>query len=774
MGMNKKLYSHIFIILLCFSVNGQTINIKGALFDKEQRRISNGVIFLNPGNLATTSDKNGEFAFTCLPGKKQITTRVMGFRLATIKLDAVSDTVISIFLQVDPFELNEVIVIADSVKTTEVTARGSFILTPASQHEAPKLFSEPDLLKSFQILPGVVSGKDGSSDIYVRGGGTGQNIIYANGCYFFLSGHLLGLTSPYDIDFLESAELIKDYFPSEFGGGASSVIHLNFKNIRSDSLKAQLRLGLLSSGVIIQMPFRKINLTAGVKRGNYSIYAPLLKAITAKHVGDFLPPNNYSFYDGYLQLSHSSSKLGNMRYLFFGNYDNGKTRDKTTGENADTSINYISGIATGWNNMVHAFQWNLPAGQKKWRLDLNYNRISYKRDIYMQTEKFLVNDQRVGFEETSFSFSPVINNIGAAIVLINENKRFSYTAGISNRLRFFSPNVIATSTINDSVRKNEYSVDNVLNEPAIFLTSTVSLSDKILMNAGARLSGGFTEDIQYYIFEPRLRIDYKPGSVFSHHINYVRLSQFDHSVEGSNIGLRSMLWLPVSKNFGPEVSDIISTGIQGRISNNYVWTFDAYVKKILGMVDFKPGASFLYNKTFDDLLDRVKGRAYGIETFIVKRTGRITGSASYTYSRSKREWGSSAGLIWIPSNADRPHNGNITMKYYLNKKLSMGFNWIFTSGSPATIYSHDTQFYKWYETKNNIRYPDYHRLDLSLRRTFKLNKFFINLDFDIYNVYNRKNTFYLQETYDEKRKTFIYRNVSLFPVMPSLTMTIKY
>jgi hypothetical protein len=226
--------------------SAQNIKISGKLFNKDDgETINNGVIFINPGNNEATTDSKGEYSFNTTPGLKHITTQVMGFRPVTLKFTATSDTVINIYVQVSPFALREVTIIADSIKDVEITSRGSFILTPAALRQTPRLFSEPDLLKSFQLLPGVLAGKDGSSDIYVRGGGTGQNIILANGCYFFLPGHLLGVISPYDLDFIESAELYKDYFPSELGGGASSVISLDFKKPQSDSLRAQLRFGLL-------------------------------------------------------------------------------------------------------------------------------------------------------------------------------------------------------------------------------------------------------------------------------------------------------------------------------------------------------------------------------------------------------------------------------------------------------------------------------------------------------------------------------------------------
>jgi len=79
---------------------------------------------------------------------------------------------------------------------------------------------------------------------------------------------------------------------------------------------------------------------------------------------------------------------------------------------------------------------------------------------------------------------------------------------------------------------------------------TKQLTDKIQLDAGLRLSGAITQNAGFLILEPRLRLAFDPGGTISPHINYVRLSQFDHSIEGSNTGLRTMLWLPVSKDFG--------------------------------------------------------------------------------------------------------------------------------------------------------------------------------------------------------------------------------
>ncbi len=777
--MMKKIFTFSLIIILStYSVIiGQTLTVSGKLFDKEKGRIiSNGLIFLNPGNISTTTNLNGEYSFSCPAGLKQLSTQVLGYRSATIDFKVSSDTIINIYLEVLLLELDEVTVTGEQIKNVRITQDGNIILTPAAMRETPRIFSEPDLLKSLQLMPGVVAGKDGSSDIYVRGGGTGQNIILANGCYFFLPGHFLGIISAIDLDFLESAELYKDYFPAELGGGASSVISLQFKKPQSDSLHVQLRLGMLSSGLTIELPVKRINLniSAGLKRGNYSVYAPILKKLVSEEIIEFLPSDNYTFYDGFFNIEYSSKKLGKMNYLFFGNFDKGKDENEMTGKNADTVIFNLDRFTTGWKSVVHSLHWeSMSKNSLIWKFDLNYNRLSMNREIYHQTEKRF-DERRFDLIETSYAFSPALNIVGSSLTVSEDYGNFSWSAGITDRMKYFSPNIVSIHSSYNKAYNHTFGETSKINEPGAFISSTYHISGKLLLDAGLRLSGAFTNNFSFVIPEPRLRLSYNLNGNLSPHINYVKLSQSDHSVEGSNAGLRTLLWLPVTKDFGPEISNVVSAGFQGQFKNHFVWTLDAYYKKIKGMVDYKSGASFVYDTTFVDLLDVVKGKAYGLEAGIIKRTGNLTGSLSYTYSRSKREYWVPEGLIWIPSNADRPHNFNLALKYHLKTRTSFGLNWVYQSGAPATIYEQEASYGEFFDTKNNIRYFDYHRLDLSIRQIIYKRKFSISIDADIYNVYNHKNTYYFKEVYDWWEKKYYFKNIYLFPIMPTLTILIKY
>lgn len=771
-----------FKLILLFStgsaIYSQTISVRGKLFDKEDGSIiSNGTIFLDPGRRITVTNLNGEYIISCPPGQKQLSTQVLGYKAVTLEFNFNSDTVINIYLQVSTFELKEVKVIGDQVKNVRITSHGSVVVTPAALHETPRLFSEPDLLKSFQFMPGVVAGKEGSSEILVRGGSAGQNIILANGCYFFLPNHFLGTISPIDLDFLESAELYKDYFPAELGGGAASVISLEFKKPQKDSLRAQLRLGMLSSGITIELPFKKTDwkMTAGLKRGNYSIYEPLLKKIVSKDISEYLPSGNYSFYDGFLRLTKNSEKLGNFDYLFFGNHDNGKDEKVTVGRSADTLIFHTDGISSGWKNMLHALQWEVPVrNELRWKLNLNYNQLTMNQKIYSDHEKYY--DGRTFYvQEASFLSAPAISNISTSVIVsgFNEDNN-KWSAGVSNRIRSFTPNIIANNNSNGKVIINAFGESSKVLELATFFSSSWHIFEKLQFDAGLRISGALTKGASYIIPEPRIRLSFDPEAFISPHLNYVRLSQFDHSIVGSNAGLRSTIWIPVSKDFGPEISDVVSAGFQGQFNTQFGWNIDGYFKKITGIVDYKSGASFVFDTTFVDILDRIKGRAYGLEAGIFKKNGKLRGSVSYTYSRSKREFYIPEGIVWIPSAADRPQNFNLTLKYYFKTKTSFGINWVYQSGAPTTIYMQEASFGEFFKSKNNIRYFDYHRMDISIRQSIFRKRFSIFLDADIFNVYNRKNTFYFKKMYDGFQKLYYFKNVSLFPIMPSLTLTIKY
>lgn len=171
--MKIKLAYITFLILIPSILSGQTYRILGCVHDQENNPISAATLLIKPDGRQTFSDNSGNYAFVLSPGAKELTVRILGYNSVTIKFWLKTDTTINLNLQLSPFKLKEVLVISDSTKNMKVTHYGSFIVTPSVLHEIPKLFGEPDLLKSLQFLPGVTPGKEGTSNFSVRGGGAG-------------------------------------------------------------------------------------------------------------------------------------------------------------------------------------------------------------------------------------------------------------------------------------------------------------------------------------------------------------------------------------------------------------------------------------------------------------------------------------------------------------------------------------------------------------------------------------------------------------------------
>jgi hypothetical protein len=778
--MKKILSPTIFAIIFLLNINSalsQTINISGKIYDAENKVPIEGChVKINPDNVTVISRSDGTFNKSCKAGVKSLYVSIIGYTSLNINLFCKHDTVINIELQNVTYQLKSIYVVEDIARSIQFTKHGNIIIEPSAIKEFPHLFSEPDMMKSIQLLPGVNTGREGSSELFVRGGGSGQNVILSNGCYFFQPDHLLGLVSTFDLDFIDRSELIKDYFPSELGGGASSIIKVDYKGQKVDSFNIRLRLGLITSGITSSIPIRKLNLTisGGIKLSNYSFYSSLLKKTLNKEIVDFLPPDDYKFYDSYLRIFYEPPRLGNLSYLFLNSHDYGNQIAEYKNHNADTIKITRDELKIGWKSSVHALEWNLPLrNNNKILYDININQLTYQRCISLINENYKNEDELISQEIKRSEFSPVILNLGTSLVF-NHKKILNYTFGFSYRFRDFNQNIIVTDFSNSSFIENNLTSQENISESSIFINTEFPVSKVVGLDAGLRLSSAFLSNDKFLILEPRLRLTFNLANNHSFHLNFNKLSQFDHSIESSSIGLRTIMWKPVTSKFGPEISNIFSGGFIGQPRKKFQYSIEGYYKMISGMVDFKPGASLLFNSSPEDLFDKVKGRSYGIETYLAKIKGKLSGNISYTYSRSLREWESPSGLIWISSGADRPHNFILMAKYQVAKNTKFGFYWTYITGLPATLSLHSTIFGQWFETKNNIRFPDYHRLDLSLRQTFNFKWFKMLIDIDIYNLYNRKNTFYLKRIQSDQTGTNIYKNISLFPIMPTLSLTLNY
>ena len=178
------------------------------------------------------------------------------------------------------------------------------------------------------------------------------------------------------------------------------------------------------------------------------------------------------------------------------------------------------------------------------------------------------------------------------------------------------------------------------------------------------------------------------------------------------------------------------------------------------------------------------GWAYGGEIFLQKKTGRTTGWIGYTLAWSKRRFPDlNQGRIF-PYKYDRRHDISVVAIHKFSPTLTLSGTWVYGTGNAITLSQGrflvgPIQEVEDYGERNSYRMAAYHRFDLDLSKTKKKKWGEIINSFSIYNVYSRRNPYYLyfRPGYSfngvEQEKPS-YRQVSLFPIIPSFSKAFRF
>jgi hypothetical protein len=206
------------------------------------------------------------------------------------------------------------------------------------------------------------------------------------------------------------------------------------------------------------------------------------------------------------------------------------------------------------------------------------------------------------------------------------------------------------------------------------------------------------------------------------------------------------------------------------------------------VTDFADNANLFLNDDAPVEYRQGESEAYGLEFYLEKTKGNLTGFASYTLSKVQRDIPEVNQDRVFLANYDRRHVFNILGNYVLDDRWSIGGSFTFSTGRPFTLptgrYEYDDYNVDLYSARNSYKLPNFHRLDLSANYEPRKNaqrKWKQSWSFSIYNVYNRKNpyTIFTQsvenddgEVIDPNRKEA--KMVYLFPILPSVSWKIKF
>lgn len=778
----KRFYSvlpvffFVFILSAAYGQKAGRYTISGHIRDKNTGEFLPGttisVLELKTG---TVSNSYGFYSITLPAGNYHLVFSFIGYKSRTQTIHLQKDTLINIDLSSSSGQLREV-EIKSSARQEHLTAPQMSVTKMSMKNIAvmPSLLGEVDLIKALQMLPGVKFVAEGSSGMSVRGGGPDQNLILLDEATVYNAGHLMGFFSVFNPDAVQNVKLYKGDIPAEYGGRLSSLIEVRMKEGNNKTFHGQGGIGLISSRLMLEGPIVK-NKASFMISGRRT-YADLFLKLSRN---DDLRNNQLYFYDLNTKLNFS---LNNNNHFFFSGYF-GKDVFKN---------DYLK---MDWGNATGTFRWNHIFGEK---LFSNFSAIISRFDYNLG----LSEDNPRAFEWqsslTDFAFKDHFD------WFIDPKNKLSF--GFSIIYHDFYPGRI--EGIGKEAIIDEYRLpDNYALENALYVSHQLK-TGKFTLKYGVRFSlfsnlgpatvyhyneqyvvtdsSVYTSSRIYNTYsgiEPRLGLVFQLNNSSSLKASYSRNYQYVQQAQNSTAGNPMDIWFPADPNIKPQSADEIATGFYHQFKNGaFFLSTELYYKWIHHAVDFKDHADLLLNKYLDGEIRTGRGYSYGLEFMLRKTTGKLTGWVSYTYSRSFRVIPDINNGDTYPSPYDRPNDVSVTLNYRINKKWLVSMNWVYLTGQPVTFpvsrYEYSNTIIPVYSARNSYRMADYHRLDLALiwnLKPSKEKKCHSQLNFSIYNVYNRKNPWVINFQNDPEVPQSTYAEMTyLFGIIPTITYNFKF
>ena len=235
----------------------QSYTISGSVVDKETGETLIGATVLDSrSKKGTVTDINGRFSLTLRADSVNLRVSYVGYAPEETNLQLEKN--VTFHFQLKPsVELKEVVITAERVNDVKSSQMSAYDVPIEQIKSIPVLFGEADIVKAIQLLPGVQSGNEGSSGMYVRGGGPDENLFLLDGVALYNVNHMGGFFSAFNTDAVKNVTLYKGSFPARFGGRLSRVLDVTANNGNNQQLHGNLSVGLISAKFSLEGPIVK-------------------------------------------------------------------------------------------------------------------------------------------------------------------------------------------------------------------------------------------------------------------------------------------------------------------------------------------------------------------------------------------------------------------------------------------------------------------------------------------------------------------------------------
>ena len=742
-------------------------------------------------NTGTAADSVGHYALTLPAGHYQVVVAFVGYVSLTRDVNLTRNQRFVFPLAASENALDEVVVqgsqtLEQKLKTPQM---GVEHLSIREAKLLPALFGEVDILKTLQLKPGVQAGGEGSSGLFVRGGSADQNLFLLDNATVYNPSHLFGLFSVFNSDAVQSVDLYKAGFPAQFGGRLSSVVDVKLREGDRQHYHVEGGLGLISSRLTVEGPIGKGkgSFILSGRRTYFDVFTRAYnRANTTKE--DFTPIPDYYFYDLNFKANYA---LGPKDNIYLSAYL-GRDKFGYSGAASGFNFNFDWGNTLATLRWSHVFNPRLLVNTTATATDYQYN-LTNKLDQFSFRLGSSIRDYAL---RTDFEYTP--------------NDRHAFHFGAAATEHRFGVGRLQAGSGDGSVNFGA-DVGYTAEEGGLYASDNFKASDKLQVEGGLRLSAWHSGTNNYAGLEPRLSTRYSINDHISLKANYSLMYQYVHLVTNSGATLPTDIWYPSRLSVLPQRSQQVSSGASFLLGQGkFLLTDEVYYKWGKNQIDFRDGAQLFVNPELDAEFLFGKSWSYGNELYLEKKTGRTTGWVGYTLAWAWLNIGPQRGTTGVNGgrdyhpNYDRRHNLTVVVMHQLNTRVSLTASFIYTSGNLTTLPlgrfgfqditgsnvnsnagnttgATDPRPIPIYPDRNSYRLIPYHRLDLGL--VYKLrptrNGGDQDLTFSVYNAYNRRNAYFdyfetVRDKATDRITGFRAQQVSLFPVIPSVTYNFKF
>jgi len=764
----------------------EEITINGYIRDSETGEAIVGASLVEfKSNSSTFSNEDGFYSLSIPATDNEVHINYLGYKPFIIK--DIEKSSLNIDLVFD--NLIDQITIEGSVSDNFLLGSGSEKIDLAQTRGFQSSSGDNDLIRAVRTSPKVQSGNEGQLGMYVRGGSPDQNLILFEGIPLYEVSHTAGFSSIFIEESIKDVDFITNGFPARYGGRLSSVMNVRLKDGNQSGYNGSVKLSLPAIKGHIEGPLFSDRTTFNLA-GRVSFIDQYINPL----IGDLINYENIdlNYHDIVGKLTHRFTNSKKLSFSYYTGMDNiGLRRLNSSTDDEGSTFTTDSNNAVEWGSTV----WNLKYTDiltDNLQLTANIGGISYNNNSRADFRINSIQDNLESYQELELVTSSQIDDQMFGINLdyyFNDKHRFKI--GGSWIRHEYNPAIFGSDTITTGPIITITSEENIIlaDELSFYVEDTYRPNEQWQIYGGVHLSGYNIGLEQYRNLQPRFSTVFTPDSINRFTVSYANMVQYVHMLVNPGIGLPADFWIPSTETFRPSSARQVSFEYARKLNNTMELSLGGYLKSINNLLDYRNAVDLFFEFVNSSTRPTIQldpewrnfvvdggGNSRGLEFQIRKTAGTFTGWASYAYARTTRQFDEINEGRPFSYKFDRRHDINLGLMYRMNERFSLAINWVYGTGNAFSLANEKilTPFNQVILVnsgeRNNFRFPAFHHLDIQLNYEKEMyeGKFIFNLG--IYNIYNRKNAYYIYVYNNTAENRFITYKTSLFPFLPNMSI----